>query len=38
MSDEEAAALLRFALTSELVREYLKNEPRTGTLNKSLRH
>ena len=24
MSDEEAAALLRFALTSELVREYLK--------------
>ena len=28
MTDEEAAALLRLALTSEPAREYLKNEPR----------
>ena len=38
MTDEEAAALLRLALTSEPVREYLKNEPKAETLNKSLRH
>ena len=30
MSDEEAAALLRFALTSELVREYLKKRAENG--------
>ena len=28
MTDEEAAALLRLALTSQPAREYLKNEPR----------
>ena len=38
MTDEEAAAFLRLALTSEEARAYLKNAPRTGTLNKSLRH
>ena len=38
MTDEEAAALLRLALTSEPVREYLKNEPKAGTPNKSLRN
>ena len=36
MTDEEAAALLRLALTSEPAREYLKNEPKAGTPNKSL--
>ena len=36
MTDEEAAALLRLALTSEPVREYLKNEPEAETPNKSL--
>ena len=30
MTDEEAAALLRFALTSELVREYLKKRAENG--------
>ena len=30
MSDEEAAALLRFARTSELVREYLKKRAENG--------
>ena len=30
MSYEEAAALLRFALTSELVREYLKKRAENG--------
>ena len=30
MSYEEAAALLRFALTSELVREYLKKQAENG--------
>ena len=38
MTDEEAAALLRLALSSEPVREYLKNEPGAGTPDKSLRH
>ncbi len=35
MTDEETAAFLRLALTSEPTREYLKNEPRTGTQDKS---
>ena len=30
MTDEEAAALLRLALTSEPVREYLKNRAESG--------
>ena len=38
MTDAEAAALLRLALTSEPVREYLKNEPEAETPNKSLRN
>ena len=38
MTDEEATALLRLALTSEPVRECLKNEPKAGTPNKSLRN
>ena len=33
MTDEEATALLRLALTSEPVREYLKNEPKAGKAN-----
>ena len=38
MTDEEAAALLRLALTSEPVREYLKKRAESGTPNKSLRN
>ena len=39
MTDEEAAALLRLALTSEPAREYLKKRAEeAGTLNKSLRN
>ena len=33
MTDEEAAALLRLALTSEPAREFLKNEPKAGKAN-----
>ena len=36
MTDEEAAALLRLALTSGPAHEFLKNEPRAGTPVKSL--
>ena len=38
MTDEEAAALLRLALTSEPVREYLKKRAESGNANKSLRN
>lgn len=38
MTDEEAAALLRLALTSEPAQEFLKNEPKAGAPNKSLRN
>ena len=38
MTDEEAAALLRLALTSEPVREYLKKRAEGATSRKSLRN
>ena len=38
MSDEEASVLLRLALTSEPVREYLKKRAESGNANKSLRN
>lgn len=38
MTDEEAAALLRLALTSQPAQEFLRNEPRAGIRNNPLGH